>query len=198
MKLLAALAICSSFFLVTAMYQPQPCRGPNLLEGQMLTVDPSKHFEMWSKFAFDGTHKRISTKSVLLMEKGVKISVYNFLLYKQNIMYQFYPQNKTCVKLPLRVPFLPIAIPRNATFVSQIYIGGSSAPREGVLANVWRGEIDTVQYVATFTDVGCLPVSEVVYTKETGWVTELFYDLTLGISDPDVFIPPPNCLKLNK
>ncbi|XP_043538537.1 mammalian ependymin-related protein 1-like [Chiloscyllium plagiosum] len=197
MKLLAALAICSSFFLVTAKNQPQPCYGPKLLEGQMVTFDPSKHFEMWSKFAFDGIQKRICTKSVLMMDKGVKISVYNFLLYKENIMFQFYPQNNTCVKTPLRVPFLPIAIPRNATFVSQIYIGGSSAPREGILANVWSGEINTVHYMATFTEVGCLPVSEVIYTKETGWVTEMFYDLTTGISDPNVFIPPPKCLKLN-
>ncbi|XP_020374008.1 mammalian ependymin-related protein 1 [Rhincodon typus] len=197
MKLLAALAICSSFFLVTARNKPQPCVGPKLLEGRMATFNPSKQYEVWSKFSFDGIGKRIYAENLVVMDKGIKVFVWDFFLFKENVMYQFYPQNKTCVKNPLRVPFLPIAIPQNATFVTQLYIGGSSAPGEGMLANVWSGEVGTVHYMLTFTEVGCLPVSELYYIKETGWVTEMFYDLTTGIHNPTVFIPPAECSHLN-
>ncbi|XP_067877577.1 mammalian ependymin-related protein 1-like [Heterodontus francisci] len=114
-----------------------------------------------------------------------------------SIHYIFYPQNKTCVKYPLRTPFQRIEIPRNATFIAQMYIGGSSSPNEGVLANVWNGDLDTGSYILTFTEYGCLPLFEVHYNNETGWSSEVFLNLTKGISDPTVFTPPPECSHLN-
>ncbi|XP_043540979.1 ependymin-like [Chiloscyllium plagiosum] len=89
----------------------------------------------------------------------------------QSIRYQFYPQNKTCVKSALRTPFQRIAVPSNATFVSQIYFGGSSEPREGVLTNVWMLTTGDSEYCfLSYTESNCLPLSEVCFSKDKSWV----------------------------
>ncbi|XP_067831798.1 ependymin-like isoform X3 [Heptranchias perlo] len=113
------------------------------------------------------------------------------------IMYRFHPQNRTCEKSALRTPFPEIAIPQNATFSGQVYIGGSSAPGEGVLANFWTFAVGDYFYGLTVTEFGCLLMSVFLQNKEGGWNLESFYDLTTGISDPSVFFPPSECNNLN-
>ncbi|XP_067877573.1 ependymin-like isoform X1 [Heterodontus francisci] len=196
MKLLAALFICSLFFLVTEGDKPAPCSSPMLLEGQIILFDQSKFYEEWAKFSYDSIQERMSAFKVVFLGPDKNLQVREILLFQESIQYIFYPQNKTCVKYPLRTPFQRIEIPRNATFTAQMYIGGSSSPKEGVLANVWNGDIDAGHYFLTFTEYGCLPVSEVFYSK-TGWISISFLNLTKGISDPTVFTPPPECSHLN-
>ncbi|XP_048475698.1 ependymin-like [Rhincodon typus] len=121
-----------------------------------------------------------------------------FLLFQESIQYQFYPHSRTCVKSDLHTPFQPIAIPSNATFLTQMYIGGTSGPQEGVLVNIWSVETGHGNpSIIIFSAFGCLPMSVNYYCKEKGWIVESTYGITTGISDPTVFIPPAACSQLN-
>lgn len=56
-------------------------------------------------------------------------------------MYQFNYKNQTCIKRPLRVDFQPLEVPRNASLLGQVVLGGSSGPGQGVLVNTWLGQL---------------------------------------------------------
>ncbi|XP_067831790.1 mammalian ependymin-related protein 1-like isoform X1 [Heptranchias perlo] len=197
MKLLAALAICSLSFLVTEGGKPEPCSPPKLLEGNKVILDPSKPFLEFGRFSYDAVQKRVYFGKQVMIGVEKFISVEEFFLFEQAIMYRFHPQNRTCEKSALRTPFPEIAIPQNATFSGQVYIGGSSAPGEGVLANTWTFAIGDDFYSLTVTEFGCLLVSVILQNKEGGWNLESFNNLTTGIKDPSVFFPPSECNNLN-
>ena len=53
---------------------------------------------------------------------------------------------------------------------------------------------ETIPYISTWTYQGCLPVSRTTFSEKYGNEILSFYDLTVGISDPNVFIPRQECL----
>lgn len=54
-----------------------------------------------------------------------------------------------------------------------------------MIAETWLGQ---------FTLEGCIPVREVIANGNINQsVTTTFYDVTLGIGNPNIFIPPPEC-----
>jgi len=57
---------------------------------------------------------------------------------------------------------------------------------------------ETVPYIGTWTYQGCLPVSRVTVSEERGNEILSFFDVTVGISDPNVFIPRRECLTENE
>ncbi|KAF5902223.1 ependymin-like, partial [Clarias magur] len=85
------------------------------------------------------------------------------------VLYKIDYKQQTCKKQELTSEFHPIEIPSNATFLAQVVLGSLSAPNEGVLVNSWAGEIPEVQgqYVMTFTEFGCLPVSALYRMRKT-------------------------------
>lgn len=58
-------------------------------------------------------------------------------------MYEINDKAKSCKKKPLQADFEPMRIPKEAQYIGQFVIGGSSGPGEGLLANSWAG--DTAQ-----------------------------------------------------
>jgi hypothetical protein len=54
---------------------------------------------------------------------------------------------------------------------------------------------ETARYIQTWTRHQCLPVANIVF-EPSGSVNYIgYYDITLGINDPSVFIPPQQCLR---
>ncbi|XP_078064012.1 mammalian ependymin-related protein 1-like [Mustelus asterias] len=168
MKLLTALSICSTFFLVGAEDKPQPCTSPKLFEGQIYKSRLGKGSDDSVTFSYDANQKKIYCLKVKITAGVPGEPVVDYALFKQKVMYQFYPKNGSCVKYPLHVPFQPIAVPQNATFLSQMYLGSSDVPAEGLLVNAWGVKSDTGYEVLTFTGHGCLPVSILSGNQETG------------------------------
>jgi len=56
-------------------------------------------------------------------------------------MYEINQHDRTCKKMPLKVDFQPMAIPKNATLAGQIIMGSSSGPGQGLLVNTWTGDL---------------------------------------------------------
>ncbi|KAG7484890.1 hypothetical protein MATL_G00055230 [Megalops atlanticus] len=71
----------------------------------------------------------------------------------------------------------------------------SSGPGQGLLVNNWIGEVPETEgkYFTTFTEFGCLPITSLYYTEKTGWILTSFFDLVIGIEDPQEFFPPDFC-----
>lgn len=56
-------------------------------------------------------------------------------------MYKINERNKTCEKVPLKVDFQPMAVPKDASLLNQVILGSSSRPGEGLLVNTWYGDL---------------------------------------------------------
>jgi len=53
---------------------------------------------------------------------------------------------------------------------------------------------DTVRTFGVWTLQSCLPVRHISHSSKFGRTEIQFYDITAGISNPSVFIPPSHCL----
>lgn len=154
-----------------------------------------KYSDYFVEFSYDAVQKRIYSLFVKITRGVPAEPVITYFLFKQKVMYYFHPKIRTCVKYPLRVPFQPIAVPKNATFISQMLIGSSASSDEGLLVNIWGLKSNVSYDSLTFTAHGCFPVSKLSDHKEAGWSIETFMNMTLGIRNPNIFQPPAECFK---
>jgi len=60
--------------------------------------------------------------------------------------------------------------------------------------NQTRPGNDTVRTFGTWTYQACLPVRFIDHSTRFGRTEISFFDITAGISNPNVFIPRPECL----
>ncbi|MBN3281749.1 EPD protein, partial [Polyodon spathula] len=194
MKFLLFSALWLSLWLTAQGQKPRPCESPALLEGKLFTAAPSKHVEVFGDFSYDGYLHRFHIAEEIFIGNQ-KLFVNYIMLFKESRLYKISFHNKTCERLPLSVHFRPLEVPQNATFGGQLIIGGSSKPGEGLLVNLWKGTDSQTQgsYTLTFTEFGCLPIQQSYFSKETGPLFTSYFDMTTGIRDPNVFIPPPFC-----
>ncbi|XP_041635385.1 ependymin-like [Cheilinus undulatus] len=117
------------------------------------------------------------------------------LLFREHVMYQIDDKDRTCQKLHLKDDFVPLAIPGDATFVNQVVLGDSSRPGEGLLMNTWMGNMPDQggRFLASVTDFGCIPISIEYQDKPSGWLQTTYFDNVIGITDPELLIPPSFC-----
>ncbi|XP_059811397.1 ependymin-like [Hypanus sabinus] len=192
MKLLATLPIFCLLALASALDSPQRCTSPDQMEGMVSVFHPVNFVDNYGNFSYDAINKRFY-KSVFVFRGGhQQWKQVDILLFQESVMYRYFPHNGTCLKSSLRAPFRKFGVPKDATFIGQVYIGSVDIPKAGVRTNVWSGAEDNVKYMMTFTDVKCLPQFRAKF-QEDHWFSESFTDLVLGIRDPTVFTPPPEC-----
>lgn len=53
---------------------------------------------------------------------------------------------------------------------------------------------ETLPYIGTWTREGCIMVSRIITSEKYGNEILTVFDATVGISDPNVFIPRRECL----
>ncbi|XP_026106600.1 ependymin-like [Carassius auratus] len=173
---------------------PHRCRTPALLSGSMSVSAREGQDWVLAKYRYDAIGQRIR-----LWEFG-QVQSKSFhadmlFLFREAVVYSIDYKNRTCQKNPLHTAFHPSHIPHNASLLSQVILGGSSAPGEGLLVNTWTGDVPATagKYVATVTEFGCIPVSTLYYTPKTGWILTSYFNAVTGIEDPEQFFPPPFC-----
>lgn len=133
------------------------------------------------------------------------------------VMFQIDQKTKDCSKIALTEAWDPFDIPDNSTFEDQYIIGG---PGDNVEVQEWSDRKPARQRESQFSRLGafipeqrlkrarvspdetwvgvytlkdCYPVLE-TYTRNSSVTTSTrFFNLQLGISDPDVFTPPSTC-----
>uniref|UniRef100_A0A3Q3ERG0 Mammalian ependymin-related protein 1 n=1 Tax=Labrus bergylta TaxID=56723 RepID=A0A3Q3ERG0_9LABR len=90
-------------------------------------------------------------------------------------MFQIDQKTKDCSKIALTEAWDPFDIPANSTFEDQ---------KPARQHETWVG-------VYTLKD--CYPVQETYVRNSSVTTSTRFFNLQLGISDPDVFTPPSTC-----
>ena len=53
---------------------------------------------------------------------------------------------------------------------------------------------ETIQFMSSWTYIACIPIGRTTFSKTYGISNLQFYDVTAGISNPNVFIPRRECL----
>ncbi|KAJ8276351.1 hypothetical protein COCON_G00081030 [Conger conger] len=189
-----SLSVCFVLAATVVAQKPHPCKSPPLMVGRLSLIYPKGEMFVYERFTYDALGKRIRLRA-----QGVEHnhSFYEdlLMLFREGVVYQISYKNQTCTKKPMDMPFQPIEIPQDATLQSQIILGSSSGPGQGLLVNNWMGEIpeQKAKFYTTFTEFGCLPLSSLYTTDETGWILSSFFDILIGIDDPQDFIPPDFC-----
>ncbi|XP_043101642.1 ependymin-like [Puntigrus tetrazona] len=198
MKVLG-LGLCSLLVLLvltgrSSAQIPRRCRTPPLLSGSMSVSARDGEDMVLVRYRYDSLGQRIRLWEFRSCS-GKPLHVNMLFLFHQHVVYTMDYRNRTCQKNPLHARFHPSHIPRNASLISQVVLGGSSAPGEGLLVNTWAGDVPETggKYLATVTEFGCVPVSTLYHTAETGWIVTTYFNAVKGIEDPEQFIPPPFC-----
>ncbi|XP_034532434.1 ependymin-like [Notolabrus celidotus] len=176
--------------------RPQQCTSPDLMTGMLSVSSQSEKLTAFAKFTYDALGKRIRLRECgEYNNKTFHLDV--LLLFNQGVMYKINNKDRTCCKKQLSAEFHPLQIPKNSTLLAQVVLGSSSGPGQGVLVNTWAGEMQLkrgrAKYMSTVTEFGCVPVSTLFHTDRTGWIVTSFFNNVIGITDPQILIPPAFC-----
>ncbi|KAK3611474.1 hypothetical protein CHS0354_032755, partial [Potamilus streckersoni] len=163
---------------------PTPCDTPKQWEGRTFIVDRSKMFSVFAKISYDANAPRV--RIIEEVQSGKETDYYD-TLYLHNIgkEYRLNLRTKKCNVTELTRPFRPFEVPADATFGGEALIGLAGFPNENLIAVLWDGKFDANNfYEITVTQPDCVPINFAVFTN-TSVVFQSFFDITLGIPDPD-------------
>ncbi|XP_076835584.1 ependymin [Brachyhypopomus gauderio] len=173
---------------------PHRCKSPPYLEGKLTVMYPEEKTMIFEQMYYDAFEQRIR---VIAAEKDPNQTQYidRLMLFREMIYYEISYQNQSCVKRPLGLDFTPIEIPHDAQHTAQIVLGTLSAPGQGVLVNTWVGSMPEAHanYSMTVTEFGCIPITFLYHVEKFGYIIASYYDIVVGIENPEVFVPPPFC-----
>jgi len=186
-----AIAVCAQV--------PPRCVCPTEFEGRIFEIDPGRGWALRAKYSYDFANARTCVLEEIFDGASANRDYYQRInLWKAKKSYLINLKDKTCQIEEIKSKFRRMGVPTNATFTASMILGSSASTSAGLPVNMWYdswpGEgIDW--WYGTYSDLDCLPVSESFSMNSTGYIHTTWFDITLGISDPDVFIPPPECTK---
>ncbi|KAK7482194.1 hypothetical protein BaRGS_00026543 [Batillaria attramentaria] len=178
---------------LVAAQEPRPCLSPEQWEGKFYRTDYSKNFTQFARVSYDETNRRV--REVEELEFGATRDYYDVLyLHNENKEYRLNLRTRTCNVTTLSRPWIPAGVPRNAQYKGEANVGPVNIPNEHVTVIAFDGKDEEGNpYYGTVTSPDCVPVASGFYSKRTGFIHTTFYDISAGIPDPSVFIPPSEC-----
>nr|XP_046178509.1 mammalian ependymin-related protein 1 [Oncorhynchus gorbuscha]XP_046197542.1 mammalian ependymin-related protein 1-like [Oncorhynchus gorbuscha] len=178
----------------TAFAAPvQPCLAPLQWEGRSVEYNHNTGRNTRASVSYDAQNHRIR-----LLQQNKRHTpcqkYFEFIyLYNSGLLFQIEQKTKQCSKIPLTQAWDPFDIPMNSTYEDQYFIGG---PGDMIEVQEWSDRKPARKneaWVGVYTVKDCYPVQE-TYTRNSSITTSTrFFDLQLGISDPEVFTPPSSC-----
>jgi len=114
----------------------------------------------------------------------------------QGTEYTIYPQKNQCTEDKTDYGWQGHGIPANAQFVSEEYLGTSAFSGGGVLVQTWASMFASGAHYRTYTVQGCVPIKDTHINNSTNPPdvgVENWFDVVLGIANPNVFVPPAIC-----
>ncbi|CAF0784143.1 unnamed protein product [Didymodactylos carnosus] len=180
---------------------PRPCVSPPQWEGRLFdySSDTSERFARSGRFSYDSTYQR--ERLIEEIDVGNETAQYYdvIALFQARLEFVINLRSRNCSRRTITRPWRDFGIPENARSYGEAYVGTSARPGAGLLVTIWGGNFttpqnETIYYTGTWTYEGCLPVHRTVYTPTSGIFHDAIYDITTGIRDPNVFVPPRECL----
>jgi hypothetical protein len=190
-----AIALCAAVAVVNAQH-PRHCDAPFEFEAHAFQMDPKEQFFRRGHFAYDARNER--TALFEEVRNGTDDEAYHTIhLFREHATFRFNLKTKVCTRQALNHRFHRIEIPRNASFVGEAIIGTNAFENSGLLTTHWHHENKDEHWswygVYTPREVGCVPVSDEFHDEQVGRVVTNFFDVVLGISDPNIFVPDQSC-----
>ncbi|CAH1772370.1 unnamed protein product, partial [Owenia fusiformis] len=175
---------------------PARCEAPMEWEGDAASHDHNYKYQRYGKVSYDAYNQRVRFVDKIYFDNRTEYSD-SLYLHREHVEYRIDMKTRKCEKRPITWEWYPEEVPRNSTFYGEAYLG-ASIPEAGVEVSMWGAEYKessgaTVRWNGEFTTVGCIPV-HTSRSRSSDYVSTHFYDVTVGISDPNVFIPPKECL----
>lgn len=170
-----------------------PCLAPLQWEGRWVSFDHSTGRNSRSSVSYDGLKQRVRVLQQNKKHTPCQRFFEYIFLYQSGVMFQIDQKTKDCSKIALTDAFDPFDIPKNSTFEDQYLIGG---PGDSVEVQEWSDRKPARQHetwVGVYTLKDCYPVQETYVRNISVTTSTRFFNLHLGISDPDVFTPPSTC-----
>jgi hypothetical protein len=193
---------------------PLPCSTPPQWEARIYSVNEQQKLIVSGKWSYDSVYRRV--RILQDIHSADDESYFDILrLFESKIEFVLNVKTGNCTRQPLLRPWRDIGIQPGAINRGEAYLGSSAFPGAGLLVTIWfvnfRRLIDssfffsrsgnetvsqnkTVTFIGTWTYEACLPVSDTSVDPVFGISHTSFYDVSGGISDPNVFIPPRACL----
>lgn len=176
------------------------CSVPIAWEGKTSSYNYVRGTHDIGLVAYDSANRRVFEREVIASgTPGMKFYE-RIYFFDEKVMYTITQNgNRECIKqtIPSSEQWRPFGPPTNATLAQEINIG---VVGEGFTANQFvltpQRNRNGYYYLGTYTYKDCAPVMEMI-ERTPGDVshsmTTQFSDITLGIGDPNMFIPPANC-----
>jgi len=192
---LLAVAMFATIAVVSAQH-PRHCDAPFEFEAHAMQADPKEEFFRRGHFAYDARGERTA-----LFEEVVngtdREPFHTIHLFRERVTFRFNLKTKVCTREELRHRWHRIEIPRNASFVGDAIIGTNAFENSGLETTHWSHENKDEHWswygVYTPREIGCVPISDEFHDHNVGRVHTQFYDVVLGISDPNIFVPDSAC-----
>jgi len=200
--LIAALALCA-VAAVNAQHH-RHCAAPSEFEAHVFQMDPKETFFRRGHFAYDSRQERTSMFEEI--RNGTDDEAFHVIsLFREHKAFRYNLKTKTCSVEAIHHRFHRIEIPMNATFEGEAIIGTNAFNNAGLLTTHWHHENKAEQWswygVYTDREIGCVPVADEYHDQSPngiGRVHTNFFDVVLGIADPNIFIPNSACPRLHK
>merc|ERR1712154_159885 len=189
-----AVVLCA-LVAVAAAQQPKPCQTPPQWQGKFERRADKFNATQYAEITYDETNKRVREIEKLI--EGSNKTAYDILyLHNVNEEYRIDLKTKNCTKHPLSRPFIPFGMPDGAHYVGAANVGPVNIPDEHATVIIFDGvdEEEKARFSGTVTAPDCVPVTSMFVSNRTGFMHTMFFDITGGIPDPTVFIPPSNCV----
>jgi len=112
-------------------------------------------------------------------------------LFGKNTLYVIDHTSGSCHTEPLNTKMEQDCVPTDATLDATITIGGSLSANVYSYNRTERGE--DVHYTQVRTAIGCTPIDSFVSSRRIGVDVNYVWNVTPGIKNVTVFVPPTNC-----
>jgi hypothetical protein len=173
--------------------------APLEMEAHFVQWDMKEQFALRAHFAYDARQERTATIEAVDNSTSKEAFYHVINLHREHRRYIVNLKDKTCQTQQLDYPFRRIEIPRDAHFRGEAVIGTNAFPDSGVLTTMWHHEDKDKKWSweGVYTDQfkGCIPLMDHYHDEKIGSVNSRFFDVVLGVGDPDIFVPPSVCNK---
>ncbi|XP_065919767.1 mammalian ependymin-related protein 1-like [Dysidea avara] len=193
-------AIVLVLFVAIVTSQAQQCTTPQQWESQIFSFySTSESTEPTAirrgKESYDATNFRRRFIEELDTSRTDRNYYDELYLHKEGVGYRLNLKTRECEKFPLTEPWHPTEVPENTTLDGTYYLGSTSVPNNYVEMNFYHGYTDRGYYRGSWTVRDCLPFvhSYLMTQPSPSYHRTTHLDITPGLSDPNVFVPPQEC-----
>ncbi|XP_065182962.1 ependymin-like [Sycon ciliatum] len=178
-----------------------PCESPGQWDAHFSMFDPAQGHEFYvnGDYHYDKTGMRKARFE--RVNEGVN-STYRFVevidLYQEKKSYRIDVRTRECRVETIDYDFHAHDVPTGGRFRGLYYLGSSAEEEGSIELSAWDFNWVTRGYFwdGSFTTHGCIPYHSNAFNGSTfGARFESFWDVTPGLRDPNVFIPPPQCFQ---